>query len=61
MQKDLLGQDIILIGPPGPERRRVALRFCEIAHREVEFLALSRDTTESDIKQRRFYFNPSIS
>lgn len=27
MQKDLLGQDIFLIGPPGPLRRSVAMQY----------------------------------
>eukprot|EP00127_Corallochytrium_limacisporum_P004995 Clim_evm18s196 gene=Clim_evmTU18s196 len=53
MQKDLLGQDIFLVGPPGPRRRRLALKFCELTQREVEYISLCRDTTEADIKQRR--------
>lgn len=43
----------MLIGPPGPERRYLALRFCELLNKEVEFVSISRDTTESDLKQRR--------
>ncbi|CAK4831793.1 unnamed protein product [Aphanomyces euteiches] len=43
----------ILHSPPGPARRRLALQFCEIMNREVEYIALSQDTTESDLKQRR--------
>lgn len=31
--------------------------FCELTQRETEFLSLSRDTTESDIKQRREIVN----
>ncbi|XP_077200195.1 von Willebrand factor A domain-containing protein 8 [Paroedura picta] len=53
MQKDLLGQDVFLIGPPGPLRRSVAMQYLELTKREVEYLALSRDTTETDLKQRR--------
>lgn len=53
MQKDLLGQDVFLIGPPGPRRRKLALQYLELTNREHEYIALSRDTTESDIKQRR--------
>ncbi|XP_075055872.1 von Willebrand factor A domain-containing protein 8 isoform X1 [Mixophyes fleayi] len=53
MQKDLLGQDIFLIGPPGPLRRSIAMQYLELTKREVEYIALSRDTTESDLKQRR--------
>ncbi|XP_022919882.1 von Willebrand factor A domain-containing protein 8 [Onthophagus taurus] len=53
MQKDNLGQDIFLIGPPGPRRRQLAMQYLEMTNREHEYIALSRDTTEADIKQRR--------
>jgi hypothetical protein len=53
MQKDQLRQDMYLLGPPGPTRRHLALQFCELARRECEVLVLSRDSTESDLKQRR--------
>ncbi|XP_030747712.1 von Willebrand factor A domain-containing protein 8 [Sitophilus oryzae] len=53
MQKDLLGQDMFLIGPPGPKKRFLAMQYIELTNREHEYVALSRDTTESDLKQRR--------
>ncbi|XP_041484897.1 von Willebrand factor A domain-containing protein 8-like isoform X2 [Lytechinus variegatus] len=53
MQKDSLGQDVFLIGAPGPLRRAIAMQYLELTKREVEYMALSRDTTESDLKQRR--------
>ncbi|KAJ8030585.1 von Willebrand factor A domain-containing protein 8 [Holothuria leucospilota] len=61
MQKDALGQDVFLIGPPGPLRRTLAMQYLvsqidlctELTQREVEYIALTRDTTESDLKQRR--------
>ncbi|KAJ8404598.1 hypothetical protein AAFF_G00334610 [Aldrovandia affinis] len=53
MQKDLLGQDVFLIGPPGPLRRSIAMQYLELTKREVEYVALSRDTSETDLKQRR--------
>lgn len=34
-------------------RRWAALHFCATVKREVEYIALTRDTTESDLKQRR--------
>ena len=34
-------------------RRWVALKYCELTNREIEYIALSRDTSESDLKQRR--------
>eukprot|EP00041_Stephanoeca_diplocostata_P021699 m.509785 g.509785 ORF g.509785 m.509785 type:complete len:1988 (-) comp21889_c0_seq22:1623-7586(-) len=53
LQKDILGQDMFLLGAPGPARRRLALQYCELTNRDHEYLALSRDTTEADLKQRR--------
>ncbi|XP_062588748.1 von Willebrand factor A domain-containing protein 8-like [Saccostrea cucullata] len=53
MQKDGLKQDVFLIGGPGPLRRQVAMMYLELTRREVEYVSLSRDTTETDIKQRR--------
>ena len=31
----------------------MALYYAELTNREVEYLVITRDTTESDIKQRR--------
>ncbi|XP_014598623.1 PREDICTED: von Willebrand factor A domain-containing protein 8 isoform X1 [Polistes canadensis] len=53
LQKDILCQDIFLTGSPGSRRRELALAFLELTNRELEFVALSRDTTEADLKQRR--------
>ncbi|EKX41778.1 hypothetical protein GUITHDRAFT_112197 [Guillardia theta CCMP2712] len=53
LQKFQLGQDMFLIGGPGPRRRRLALHFCEVVGMEAEFLRITRDTTESDLKTRR--------
>ncbi|CAH0398204.1 unnamed protein product [Chilo suppressalis] len=53
MQKDSLGQDMFLLGRPGPSRRKIALQYLELTKRELEYVALSRDTTEADLKQRR--------
>lgn len=53
LQKDVLGQDMFLIGPPGPKRRNLAMQYLQLTNRELEYIALSRDTTESDLKQRR--------
>lgn len=39
-QKDALGQDAFLVGPPAPLRRRLALSYCELAGRSVEVLTL---------------------
>lgn len=53
MQKDSLAQDIYLIGPPGALRRSIVMKYAELTKRTVQFVALSADTTESDLKQRR--------
>ncbi|RKO86390.1 AAA domain-containing protein, partial [Blyttiomyces helicus] len=53
MRKDLLGQDIFLIGPPGPAKRHLALSFLHLANREGEYIALHRDISDADLKQRR--------
>lgn len=53
IQKDSLGQDIFLLGSHSPLRRWLAFRFCEVLGRECEFLALTPDTSEVDLKSRR--------
>lgn len=53
LQKDRLGQDMFLLGRPGPLRRSLAMQFLQLTQRELEYVSLSRDTTESDLKQRR--------
>ena len=52
-QKDVLGQDVFLVGMPGPSRRRLAMLYCELFQREVEYVCISRDTSDADLKQRR--------
>jgi hypothetical protein len=52
-QKVGMGQDMFLLGPPSPLRRHLVLTFAELAGYECEFLTITRDTTESDLKQRR--------
>jgi hypothetical protein len=56
MSKDILAQDMLLVGPPGSGslyRRRLALSYAELTKREVQVVTISSDTTESDLKQRR--------
>lgn len=60
LAKEALGQDVFLIGPPGPQRRQLVCAFAELLNREVEWLTLSRDTTESDLKQRRQLVRGSV-
>ena len=52
-QKDQLGQDMFIIGNHGPLRRWIALAYCARMGHEMEYLALTQDTTEADLKQRR--------
>ncbi|OQR77160.1 hypothetical protein BIW11_00481 [Tropilaelaps mercedesae] len=53
LQKDKLGQDVFLLGPPGSARRRVVFAYLEYTGREAEYVSLSADTTDSDLKQYR--------
>ncbi|KAK6745050.1 hypothetical protein RB195_011638 [Necator americanus] len=53
LQKEILGQDTFLMGVPGSSRTNIALEYLELCNREYEYLAVTRDTTEADIKQRR--------
>ena len=53
-------QDIFLIGPPSARRRRLALWYAQLVGREVEYVAISRDTTEADLKQRREIVGGSV-
>lgn len=53
LQKDQLGQDVFLIGPPGPQKRLLALAYLQLTKREAEYVTLTRDTTDTDLKQRR--------
>ncbi|CAG0920479.1 unnamed protein product [Notodromas monacha] len=52
-QKVALGQDIFLLGPPGPQKRQLATLLCSVLNREFEYVPISRDTTEADLKQRK--------
>ena len=53
VQKDALDQDMFLVGSHSPLRRWLAFRFCEVTNRECEFVALTSDTSEADLKARR--------
>ena len=60
MKKDNLGQDMLLLGPPGAGsiyRYRLARQYAALTRRSVEVLTLSQDVTESDLKQRRELVN----
>jgi von Willebrand factor A domain-containing protein 8 len=56
-QKDSLHQDIFLIGHPGNLKRNLAFLYCEISRREIEYVIITKDTTEHDLKQRREILN----
>ncbi|KAJ3144684.1 von Willebrand factor A domain-containing protein 8, partial [Irineochytrium annulatum] len=53
MQKDAMNQDIFLLGPPGALKRHLVYRYAALMNREVEYVSLSKDVTDSDLKQRR--------
>ena len=48
-----LGQDMMLLTDPGPRARRLGEWLCALLGREAEYVGITRDTTESDLKQRR--------
>ena len=50
----------MLLGDHVGSLRALALRFCELTGREVEVVPLSRDTPESDLKQRRELHGGSV-
>ena len=52
-RKDALAQDMFLIGAHTPLRRQLAFRFCELNGRACEYVALTADTSEADLKARR--------
>ncbi|KAJ3220295.1 von Willebrand factor A domain-containing protein 8 [Dinochytrium kinnereticum] len=45
------------VTPPGSLKRRLIFKYAQLANREVEYVCLSKDTTESDLKQRREILN----
>ena len=49
----VVATDMFLIGPPSPAKRRLAFTYAQLLGREVEYVCISRDTTDSDLKQRR--------
>jgi len=59
-QKYDLGQDMYLCGHPGALRRNIVSLFANMYGLEVEYLCITRDTTESDLKQRREIYNSSV-
>jgi hypothetical protein len=48
-----IGQDMLLLADPGARPRRLVHWLCALLGRELEGVAITRDTTESDLKQRR--------
>jgi len=48
-----LGQDMLLLGEPGGRLRSLALWLCSILGLEAEYVGVTRDTCEADLKQRR--------
>ncbi|CAE7247024.1 unnamed protein product [Symbiodinium microadriaticum] len=54
-QKDSLAQDMLLLTSPAERTRArlLALAYAELVNAEVEYVGISADTTEADLKQRR--------
>lgn len=60
-QKYSLGQDMILMGLPTSLRRRLVTYVAQQNGWNLEYLPITRDTTESDLKQRREIFENTVS
>jgi hypothetical protein len=61
LQKHRLGQDVFLMGFPTSLRRQVVMAAAELFNWEIEYMAITRDTTEADLKQRREIVGDSVS
>ena len=59
-QKYCIGQDMFLTGFPSSLRRALVLKFAALSNLEVEYMAITPDTTEADLKQRREIINNNI-
>src|SRR3569623_1885078 len=44
---------MLLVGPPSPLKRRLAMAFAELTQRPVQVVTITSDLTEADLKQRR--------
>ncbi|EFC37159.1 predicted protein [Naegleria gruberi] len=51
--KDKMKQDMFLIGHYGELKRHLAFTYCQLARRSVEYVCITKDTSEHDFKQRR--------
>lgn len=60
MQKAHMNQDMFLLGVPGPVLRHSVFRFCQLFRREVEYVSITSDTNEADLKQRREICNGNV-
>ena len=60
MRQLIIGQDMLLLVDPGPRPRRLVLQLCAMLGREVEYVGISRDTAEGDLKQRREVVRGSV-
>eukprot|EP00439_Symbiodinium_sp_Y106_P018819 s5098_g2.t1 len=54
-QKDSLAQDMLLLTSPAERTRArlLALAYAELVNAQLEYVGISADTTEADLKQRR--------
>lgn len=54
LQKDMvLGQDFCLLSQSAADRRLLAFGYAALTQREVEYVGISRDTVDADLKQRK--------
>nr|CCC90591.1 conserved hypothetical protein [Trypanosoma congolense IL3000] len=60
-QKELLRQDMCLVGEPGPALRWLVLLYSCITRRELQCVSLNRDSNENDLGQRREIRNGTLT
>lgn len=58
--KDDLAQDMFLIAAPGPIARWLVHLYAQLNERQVEAVLVTRDTTDSDLLQRRELSNGTV-
>jgi hypothetical protein len=59
--KDELGQDVFIVAAPGPEARWLIALYCELTGRSYEVVVITRDTTDTDLLQRRELIDGSVT
>jgi hypothetical protein len=49
-----------LIGEESFIKRQILYKYCEITNSEFEYISITKDTTEHDLKQRKEIYNKNV-